>query len=389
MLRPSGIGAAAALLASAAGAQTAGPSARGAVPADTFSAAGRAIGRGGERIAGARVRLASQPELPGVMTGADGSFRIDGVRGAGDSLIVRRLGYRPDTIFLSRQVDVGAGLVVALEQVPLRLAPVRVAAGQRVYTGPFAAFHRRRDRGFGNFLTRDQIAARRAPRTSDLFRSVVNMNVERSGGSNIVRMRGRRCDPLVWFDGQPLVGGFPDLDAISPESIEGIEIYSGVATIPPELMGPRDAGGCGVIVVWTRHGEPRARRQKPVTAAGLMSLVDAGQAFLIDQVDVPATPLAGFEAAPEYPETLKAEGATGAVIAEFVVNADGRVDDPTIGVIAASHVPFADAVRRALPLARFNPATRGGETVRQVVQQSFLFDPQPVAAANPAPPRRP
>jgi TonB family protein len=215
------------------------------------------------------------------------------------------------------------------------------------------------------------------------------MNVERSGGSNIVRMRGRRCDPLVWFDGQPLVGGFPDLDAISPESIEGIEIYSGVATIPPELMGPRDAGGCGVIVVWTRHGEPRARRQKPVTAAGLMSLVDAGQAFLIDQVDVPATPLAGFEAAPEYPETLKAEGATGAVIAEFVVNADGRVDDPTIGVIAASHVPFADAVRRALPLARFNPATRGGETVRQVVQQSFLFDPQPVAAANPAPPRRP
>jgi hypothetical protein len=140
MLRPTGIGAAAAMLASAAGAQTAGPAATGAVPADTFSVAGRAIGGAGERIAGARVRLASQPGLDGVMTAADGSFRIAGVRGAGDSLIVRRLGYRPDTIFLSRQVDVGAGLVVALEQVPLRLAPVRVAAGQRVYSGPFAAF---------------------------------------------------------------------------------------------------------------------------------------------------------------------------------------------------------------------------------------------------------
>jgi TonB family protein len=388
MLRPTGIGAAAAMLASAAGAQTAGPAATGTVPVDTFSVAGRAIGGAGERIAGARVRLASQPGLAGVMTAADGSFRIAGVRGAGDSLIVRRLGYRPDTIFMSRQVDVGAGLVVALEQVPLRLAPVRVAAGQRVYSGPFAAFHRRRDRGFGNFLTRDQIAARRAPRTSDLFRSVVNMNVERNGGTNVVRMRGRRCDPLVWFDGQPLVGGFPDLDAISPESIEGIEIYSGVATIPPELIGPRDAGGCGVIVVWTRQGESRERRPRPVTAAGLMSLVDAGQAFLIDQVDAPAIPVAGFEASPDYPESLKAERAAGAVIAEFVVNADGRVEESTIGMIAASHAPFADAVRRALPPARFTPATRGGRAVRQVVQQTFTFDPQPVATRLPESPGR-
>jgi TonB family protein len=76
------------------------------------------------------------------------------------------------------------------------------------------------------------------------------------------------------------------------------------------------------------------------------------------------------------------------VIAEFVVNADGRVEESTIGMIASSHAPFADAVRRALPPARFTPATRGGRAVRQVVQQTFTFDPQPVATRLPESPGR-
>ena len=382
------IAASAAVLATDAAAQTT-PGA-GATPADTFAVVGRAIGGAGERIAGARVRLASRPGDAGVMTADDGAFRIGGVRGGGDSLIVRRLGYRPDTIFISRQVEVApTGLVVALEPVPRRLAPVRVGAGLRVYRGPFAEFNRRRDRGFGSFITRDEIARRRAHRTSDIFRSVVNMNVERSGGTNVVRMRGRRCDPLVWFDGQPLVGGFPDIDAISPQAIEGIEIYSGVATIPPELVGPRDAGGCGVIVVWTRHGEPTRKRAKPVTAAALMTLVDAGRVFTIDAVEVPTVPVAGGEAAPTYPEMPADERLDGTVVTEFVVDTAGRVEAETVGIVAATDVRFADAVRRALPDARFSPAMRAGVPVRQLVHQSFVFERRAVTASagRDAPPR--
>ncbi|MFC1791075.1 hypothetical protein ACFL0I_01235, partial [Gemmatimonadota bacterium] len=41
-------------------------------------------------------------------------------------------------------------------------------------------------------------------------------------------------------------------DAVSPASVEGIEIYRGLGTVPAEFLNP-DAV-CGVIAIWTRRG---------------------------------------------------------------------------------------------------------------------------------------
>jgi outer membrane receptor for ferrienterochelin and colicin len=41
-------------------------------------------------------------------------------------------------------------------------------------------------------------------------------------------------------------------DVVSPASVEGIEVYRGLSTVPPEFLNP-DAV-CGVIAIWTRRG---------------------------------------------------------------------------------------------------------------------------------------
>ena len=360
-------------------------------PAGRFTIAGEVVGARGERIAGAQLRLASRPDAAAAaVTGADGSFSITGLAFGGDAVIVRRLGFAADTVPFQVPLPPRVPLTVVLRPAAQLLAPVVVRADLRVYRGPFAEFNRRRDRGFGTFVTQAEIARRRPARVSDIFRTVSNLRVERSGnGASVVRMRGRSCDPLVWVDGVPLVGGFPDLDAVPPQSIEGIEIYNGVATIPPELIGPREAGGCGVIVVWSRHGEPRRKRAKaePVSTTELAALVAADRVFTADQVDSPAVPMPGHEVEPVYPDAMRGASVPGQVLVEFVVDADGLVEQETIGVISASEPVFADAVKDAAPSARFVPAVRKGSRVRQLVQIPVRFAPVGATAAA-APPDR-
>ena len=342
-----------------------------------FTVAGQVVDQLGERITGAQLRLASRPGAPPIaLTGADGTFQLVGLPAGGDVLLVRRLGFAADTVPFQIPLPPRVPLTVALTPVAQPLAPVLVRASARDYRGPFAEFNRRRDRGFGTFVTRAEITRRRPSRVSDIFRTVNNMRVERSGSLNVIRMRGRSCDPLVWVDGVPLVGGFPDLDAVAPSSLEGIEIYSGVATIPPELIGPRDAGGCGVIVLWSRHGEPnRKKPRKPVSPVELAALVDGYRIFTADQVDTPAQPAPGSQIDPAYPEPLRAGGVPGRVRVEFIVDVDGTVERETIGVVSASNAEFADAVRESVPDARFLPAVRMGKPGLQLVQLTIRFAP--------------
>jgi TonB family protein len=78
-------------------------------------------------------------------------------------------------------------------------------------------------------------------------------------------------------------------------------------------------------------------------------------------------------AAPVYPPELEARRTEGQVVAAYVVDTAGRVDTTTIKVLGSDHPRFTESVRTALAEARFRPATRGGHTVRQLVQQRFRF----------------
>jgi periplasmic protein TonB len=76
---------------------------------------------------------------------------------------------------------------------------------------------------------------------------------------------------------------------------------------------------------------------------------------------------------PQYPSMLQSAGVEGKVLAQFVVDVDGKADMSTFKVLESSHELFTQSVRQVLPRMRFFPAEIGGKKVRQVVQQPFVF----------------
>ena len=75
-----------------------------------------------------------------------------------------------------------------------------------------------------------------------------------------------------------------------------------------------------------------------------------------------------------FPPPLFAARVPGLVVAEFVVDSAGRVEDGSVGIVSSTAPLFTDAVRIALASASYVPAIKGGRPVRQLVQQRFQFD---------------
>jgi hypothetical protein len=88
---------------------------------------------------------------------------------------------------------------------------------------------------------------------SMLVRAIEDMSGGRAGQQGI-RMRGRRCWPLVWLDGTPMPSGDVDLDGIPPNTIHGIELYLGSTTAPARYNINRDNNSCGTILLWRPPG---------------------------------------------------------------------------------------------------------------------------------------
>jgi TonB family protein len=126
--------------------------------------------------------------------------------------------------------------------------------------------------------------------------------------------------------------------------------------------------------------EPLAANGRPVqmqpevvvtaTRAAIPARTDS--IFFEYQVGTPAQSLPGGSA-PRYPDQLRAEGVEGVVLAQFVVDRQGRPDVASYKVLRATRKEFADAVLTALPGMRFTPARKDGREVRQLVQQPFAF----------------
>lgn len=119
-------------------------------------------------------------------------------------------------------------------------------------TGRFDEFYRRRAAGNGTFLTREDIDKRQAQKSEDLLRQVTGIRIRYRGMTPFVQFL--RCETVnVYIDGIRSHDAFRDYFSLSPLDIEAIEVYHGIATVPPEFSPePND---CAAIVVWTRwHG---------------------------------------------------------------------------------------------------------------------------------------
>lgn len=188
----------------------------------------------------------------GAMTDAEGRFSIDRVSPGPDTVQVRYFGFEPNTT----EVDLKAGHVteatLLISNSVLEVADLKVEV-RRTYAGKLRGFEERRRKGFGDFITPQQIERRQPRVPSDMLRGIAGVSVgsEQLGRTEVYFTKGStsgRCYPTIWLDGQPM----PDMniDDITAMDLLAIEIYKGATEMPPQWA--RNA--CGLIVVWTKEG---------------------------------------------------------------------------------------------------------------------------------------
>ncbi len=344
------------------------PAARGTVAGMVRDSSGAGIAAAEITIVGTGLRA---------HTNAQGQFRLTNVPAGTLSIGVRRLGFIPTVGSIEIGPNEAATMSIIVTPLAQALEAVIVRGDRRFEEhGRLAGFYQRRSRSSGgHYITREQIDQRNPAQVTDLFRSVPGARIYSSTFTSVVRFRGMRCAPLVWLDGFPATAGEFDLDALDPYIIEGIEVYLGVATVPPEFRWVRGGGSCGAIVIWTGFEERRRKARRAANPpAELTKLVEDRQLFTADQVDEAARTDSSATVRPAYPDSLFRGRVPGQVLVEFVVDTSGIVVFESISAISTSHALFTEAVRRALQNARFRPAVLAGRRVRQLVQLPVKFE---------------
>ncbi|CAN5159073.1 hypothetical protein BH09GEM1_BH09GEM1_31970 [soil metagenome] len=336
----------------------------------------------GHAIAGAEVAVSGTGSRS--LTDDLGEYRIVGLSPGPATISARRLGFqsfeRATELAASRVQTVDIELVASAEL----LQPMRAVAPREVYDARLAGFNARSQQKVGHFVTRERIERANTTSLSDMLREIpgVRIGASRNEG-RAIRLRGATCPPLVFMDGFPAAAGEFDVDMVDLQSVEGIEVYSGLGSIPPEFSGVRDLSRCGVIAIWSAPSRPRRRAITAGDVRGppVMRLTESDEIRTRDQVDEAAR-LDPGGAGPHYPDSLFSARVAGKVVVEFVVDTTGMVAPATIDFLAASHPLFASAVRTSLEGAHFTPAISGGRKVRQYVQLPYTF-----AVTDSLPPR--
>ena len=212
----------------------------------------------GRPIADALVRILDGPET---RANERGEWTLTGAPLGTRVMEVRSVGYYPTRAAVD-VVTSGPPVRTALATMKDVLDTVKVVAS-RLANQNMAEFNERRRSGDGRYLTAEDVRRRQPVVTSDLFKNMPGLRLERGelGDTQLV-MRGtfaETCAPNVYIDGRYMQGlSADDVDGwVKPSEISGIEIYTGPHVPPqfsPGLAGGSAAGGesCGSIVIWTK-----------------------------------------------------------------------------------------------------------------------------------------
>jgi len=102
----------------------------------------------------------------------------------------------------------------------------------------------------------------------------------------------------------------------------------------------------------------------------LLVLTMTSAAYASNSDMTPPKPI--FVAAPVYPQELIDEGITGKVLLEFVVTADGSVDEAK--VIKTDNEGFNASAIACVEQWKFEPATQAGEAISFKVRLPLNFE---------------
>ncbi len=236
----------------------------------------------GNRIAGAAVMLVdARTDAPVVNTKTDslGQFTLKTRQGLFQIAAIRE-GYNsvlsaPVTLAEGEQlvirfpIAVGAdprNKIGVLEHVKPNAAPARAALDE---SPQLAAIERRRVVGTGLQYTRGQLDESQAMTVGELLRRVPGVSVTDGNATETVQIRRGGSAPfgsrtprslvchVGWFlDGvrmdRPGIAAMTEgLSSIRLEELDAVEVFRGVAEMPPEFATPDLR--CGAIALWTRH----------------------------------------------------------------------------------------------------------------------------------------
>jgi hypothetical protein len=208
----------------------------------------------GHAVAGAEVR--ARGDVIVAISDDSGRFQVAQMPAGSRGVFVRRLGFAPSRAPIITSSGAVDTVRVTLRAIVQELPEVSVQDEHDALSRKFLPeFWARRARGFGKFVTRDEIQQKGAFRFVDIVRSVSGVQIMTHRGRQEIRFRGagvgsmtRDCPPQYWLDGIPLMSG--SAEEFSPDNVEAIELYAGPATTPPRFNTRSPT--CGTVVVWSR-----------------------------------------------------------------------------------------------------------------------------------------
>lgn len=190
-----------------------------------------------------------------VYTDSLGTFRFAEVPSGKRALHFRRLGFEPKSLDAVIPQGQTLALSVVLDPFATEIEGMTVEEATR-RRQLLSDFYDRKSRGFGHFITRDDIEKRNPMNLSDMMRMVPGAKLIPMQGTSQAALRfnraqiGRDCPPQYWVDGVKAFG--LNIDDIVPQDVEGIEIYPGASTVPPQFNTREGTTICGVVLIWTR-----------------------------------------------------------------------------------------------------------------------------------------
>jgi hypothetical protein len=192
------------------------------------------------------------------LTDSTGRFRMDRLAMGPYFLRVRKVGFGPVTLTVQLNNPDSVDLQIRLDSRAANvLATTTVTAESERGGARLKGFYERKGKASGFFFEAEEIARRRPPQLTDMFRSVPSLTVERDGsGRQVVlgRLIGtRRCAMGLIVDGTFIKDGnaLGALDGIAPpDQVRAVEVYTSNVNVPAEFARPGTE--CGAVVVWTK-----------------------------------------------------------------------------------------------------------------------------------------
>jgi iron complex outermembrane receptor protein len=188
------------------------------------------------------------------ITNQEGAFALGSVKPGPYTIEFRHPNRAPITYNLTLEADKVTDLAVRIDTRTVSLPEVIIEGKEAQPAAKMKDFFSRANSGHGGFfITRKDIEQRQPRVLSDMLRRVPGLRVDCDFGTCRVRTftEARRimggCPIQYFLDGLPFLG---DVDELTPDQVEGIEVFRGSSTIPPQFI--TGTSMCCVIALWAR-----------------------------------------------------------------------------------------------------------------------------------------